>query len=207
MPRPRTVSDEQIFEAASRAVARVGPARLTLADVGKEVGLSPATLLQRFGSKRGLLLAFARSSAGYSQAQFAAIRDAARSPLLAIFETGRCYALMAPSADELLNHLAFLQIDLSDADFYEVALANARESGAEIRRLVADAVAAGEIERDDVAALARLLEVVYGGALLTWAMLREGTAADFMSAQIETALRQRLTTKGKRRLAAWKRGA
>ncbi len=35
-----------------------GPSRFTLADVADAVGLSPATLVQRFGSKRGLLLAF-----------------------------------------------------------------------------------------------------------------------------------------------------
>ena len=40
-----------------RAVAVVGPARLALTDVARETGLAPATLLQRFGSKRGMLLA------------------------------------------------------------------------------------------------------------------------------------------------------
>src|SRR5215831_8245675 len=57
-PRPRTVSDDQIFAATARAVTRLGPTRLTLADVADEVGLSAAALVQRFGSKRGLLLAF-----------------------------------------------------------------------------------------------------------------------------------------------------
>ena len=38
-------------------MSRLGPARLTLAEVAKEAGLSPATLVQRFGSKRGLMLA------------------------------------------------------------------------------------------------------------------------------------------------------
>ena len=56
-PRPRTVPDEQILGAAHRAMSRLGPARWTLAEVAKEAGLSPATLVQRFGSKRGLMLA------------------------------------------------------------------------------------------------------------------------------------------------------
>jgi AcrR family transcriptional regulator len=55
--RPRTVSDEELLEATARAVSRVGPARLTLADVAKEAGVVPATLVQRFGTKRGMLLA------------------------------------------------------------------------------------------------------------------------------------------------------
>ena len=34
---------------------RLGPTQLTLADVAKEAGVVPATLIQRFGTKRGLL--------------------------------------------------------------------------------------------------------------------------------------------------------
>ncbi|MGH2614392.1 MAG: helix-turn-helix domain-containing protein, partial [Thermomicrobiales bacterium] len=61
--RPRTVTDAEILAAAERAIARHGPARLTLAHVAAEVGLTPPTLLQRFGSKRGLLLAVAARGA------------------------------------------------------------------------------------------------------------------------------------------------
>ena len=56
-PRPRTVSDAQILYATQRAMSRLGPTRMTLAAVAKEAGLSAATLVQRFGSKRGLMLA------------------------------------------------------------------------------------------------------------------------------------------------------
>ena len=61
MSRHRTLPDEQVIAAAARVIGRLGPARLTLADVAREAGLAPATLLQRFGSKRGLLLEVARA--------------------------------------------------------------------------------------------------------------------------------------------------
>ena len=60
-PRPRTVSDQAILAATARVIGDLGPAKLTLARVASEVGLAPATLVQRFGSKRGLLLALAES--------------------------------------------------------------------------------------------------------------------------------------------------
>ena len=50
--RPRTHSDDALLDATFRAVGAVGPARLTLADVAREAGVAPATLVQRFGSKR-----------------------------------------------------------------------------------------------------------------------------------------------------------
>jgi AcrR family transcriptional regulator len=51
-PRPRTASDEEILAATHRVISSVGP-RFTLADVAREIGLAPATLIQRFGSKKG----------------------------------------------------------------------------------------------------------------------------------------------------------
>jgi len=60
MGRKKITPDGDVLAATLRVVARVGPGRLTLAAVAKEAGLAPATLLQRFGSKRGLLLAVAQ---------------------------------------------------------------------------------------------------------------------------------------------------
>jgi AcrR family transcriptional regulator len=81
MPRPRTVTDEHILGAAHRAMARLGPGRLTLADIAKEAGLSPATLIQRFGSKRGLMLALWNGALCGVQACFDLLRQAHTSPL------------------------------------------------------------------------------------------------------------------------------
>ena len=59
--RPRTVSDDAVLDATARAVGRVGPARLTLGHVAAEVGLAPATLVQRFAPSAGCC---SRSRAG-----------------------------------------------------------------------------------------------------------------------------------------------
>jgi AcrR family transcriptional regulator len=62
-------------------IGRLGPGRLTLVDVGREIGLSAATPVQRFGSERGLLLAMAKSAADGVEACFDMVRAAHRSPL------------------------------------------------------------------------------------------------------------------------------
>src|SRR5207253_320127 len=56
-PRPRQTSDQQILAATMRVMQRLSPTQLTLAEVAREAGVVPATLIQRFGTKRGLLLA------------------------------------------------------------------------------------------------------------------------------------------------------
>src|SRR5262245_61149963 len=143
-PRPRATSDDAIIGAAARAVSRVGPARLTLAHVAAELGIAPATIVQRFGSKRGLLLALARlgTSAG---AECAALRAAHVSPLAALDAITTCYARMVSTPEELANHLAFLHIDLTDPEFHRLALDNARDVSAEIRAALDAAVAAREL--------------------------------------------------------------
>ena len=51
-PRPRKVTDDEVFLAAERAMSRLGPAELTLADIAGEAGVSAGLLVQRFGSKK-----------------------------------------------------------------------------------------------------------------------------------------------------------
>src|SRR5262249_38682985 len=144
-PRPRTATDAELLEATARAVSRVGPSRLTLADVAAEAGVAPATLVQRFGSKRGLLLALAREGSGAAGESMAGIRAAHTSPLEALRVVADCLTGMAPSPQELANHLAFLCIDLTDADFHRYALEHARSFQAELKALLEAAVGAAEL--------------------------------------------------------------
>lgn len=54
MPRPKTVSDETVLTAALELLAEVGW-NFTLSDLARRVGLSRATLIQRFGDRDSIL--------------------------------------------------------------------------------------------------------------------------------------------------------
>src|SRR5207302_1001980 len=69
-PRPRETSDEEILAATGRAMQNYSPTQLTLAHVAKEAGVVPATLIQRFGTKRNLLLAACRTAPAGVRRQF-----------------------------------------------------------------------------------------------------------------------------------------
>jgi AcrR family transcriptional regulator len=187
-PRPRAASDAQILEATARAVTRLGPARLTLADVAREAGLSPATLVQRFGSKRGLLLALAATAAGSVDDCFAAVRAAHPSPLAALLAAATHMTRFTTTPEEMANHLAFLQIDLSDPDFHRLALDSSRDILAGYRALLDEAVAAGELAPCDTARLARAVGALAGGSLIAWAIHREGTAEAWVREDLATLL-------------------
>src|SRR5262245_6376789 len=135
-PRPRTKDDAAILDAAARIMSRLGPAKFTLATVAGEVGLSAATLVQRFGSKRGLLLALAETSRDSVDACFAAVRATHPSPLDALIAAATEMTKYVQSPEEMANALAFLQTDLSDPAFYAVMLENSRRIDAGYRALL-----------------------------------------------------------------------
>ena len=178
-PRPRTVPDEAILQATATIIGRLGPSRFTLADVGREVGLSPATLVQRFGTKRGLMLALARSSAAFVDDCFAQIRAEHPSPREALLVAATYMAGMVESPESLANHLAFLQIDLSDPEFHALALESHMANQRGYRALIEDAIAAGELMDCDAGHLARTLSSVAGGSLIAWAIERRGNVRDY----------------------------
>ncbi|MBF8187039.1 TetR/AcrR family transcriptional regulator [Nonomuraea sp. K274] len=190
MGRPRTTSDEAILRATGRAIACHGPEGLTLAAVAREAGLSPATLVQRFGSKRGLLLAYAGHAAETVHLPFEQAREHHRSPL-----DGLRAALVALSAgvstpEELAGSLGFLRLDLTDPDFRAYAAGHARRTRDEIAGLLTEAVAAGELTGDvEVPRLARAVQVTYNGTLILWALTGDGPLAAAMRAAVDEALR------------------
>ena len=190
-PRPRETSDADILAAAARAVSRLGPAKLTLAEVAAEARVSAATLVQRFGSKRQLLLALAASASGDLEREFAEIRAAARTPLDAVYGVGDCMAAMAKTPEMLSNGLAFLQIDLVDPDFHRLALAHARKMRVEIKKLLDEAVRSRELRPGGTARLAQAIAGMLSGSLLQWAIERDGTARKRLRADLETLLEAR----------------
>jgi AcrR family transcriptional regulator len=187
-PRPRTVSDDDILAATGRAMSKVPPTRFTLADVAREVGLAPATLVQRFGSKRGLLLALASQSAASMDACFDAVRHAHASPLDALLDAATAMARFSKSPEELANSIAYLQIDLSDPDFHRHILASSRASQRGYRALLDEAVARKELEPCDTERLARAVDALAGGSLIGWAIHRKGKAESWVRKDLETLL-------------------
>jgi AcrR family transcriptional regulator len=198
-PRSRTVTDEAIIAAAAKVIGRVGPGNLTLADVGTAIGLSAATLVQRFGSKRGLLLAMAKSAADSVDACFDTVRAAHRSPLAALVAAATDMTRYLDTPEEVANSLAFLQMDLSDPDFHRLMVINSKKQLEGYRRLLQEAIAAGELVECDTKRLVRAITAVCGGSLIGWAVFRQGSAAAWVRADVDAVLEPyRVRTRARR---------
>jgi AcrR family transcriptional regulator len=187
-PRPRETSDDAILAATARVMQRRSPAELTLADVAKEAGIVPATLIQRFGTKRALLLATVKTAPAGVPLQFAAARAKYASPLEALVELFVDCTGFASTPEAMANGLAYLQIDLTDPDFRAITLAQFKAIREETRKLLDAAVAARELAPCDTTALARLIQQVRGGSMLDWAVFRQGTLARWVRRDLEALL-------------------
>jgi AcrR family transcriptional regulator len=183
--RPRTIGDGELLRAAAVAIGRRGPA-FTLADVGREAGVAAATLVQRFGSKHGLLRALAaEGTAGAVEAMRAA---AAASPAGAPAVVA---ALRAAAADlddprAAANHLAQLGADLADPDLRRAMGDHQRAVLEEVRGLVAGAPGLGRAPSPAVAADA--LVAIWNGTLLAWSLDPVGALGDRIDREAGTLL-------------------
>jgi len=186
MPRPREKTDVALLEGTMRVINRFGPAKMTLADVAGEVGVAPATLVQRFGSKRGLLLAVARQGAATVDRQFAEIRREHDSALAALGAVATCMTAMVETPEALANSFAFLQMDLADPEFHKYALQHGHNMRSEIRTLLESAIEGGELEPCDTRRLARAIHGMLNGSLLTWAIDRDGAVDKRVREDLET---------------------
>jgi AcrR family transcriptional regulator len=194
-PRLRKVEDADVFAAMGRVMRRVGPAELTLRAIAKEAGVTAGALVQRFGSKRELILAHWRQAAAGSGTPPAQAGRTA-SPLQALRETAAQFAGLASSSRAALRHLAYMQSDWSDATLRRQWLRHTRAARAHYEQLVIEAVAQGELRAGtDAQALARMIEVTLCGSFLAWTLHREGSAATRISEDLDATLKPYLTKK------------
>ena len=189
MARPRKVSDDDVYAAAMRAMSRVGPAELTLAQIAEEAGVTPGALVQRFGSKRQLLVTMSGLMSADMSQFFQQMREQHDAPLDVVRAYAECMAAMAPNSAALLRNFAYLQADLADPDIRKHLVAQSQQVQRQLSTLLEEAAARGELSHDtDIGALARNIEALISGALLTWAFHERGTAAAWLRNHVDALL-------------------
>ena len=187
-----------MFAALVRVMHRRSPAELTLREIAAEAGVTAGALVQRFGSKRALLLTHARHAAATGDMGVTVPQPSTSSPLEALRSVTVVHAQLAGSPRAALRNLAYLHNDLADPVLYRHLLRMSRAARAHYGNLVADAVAAGELcASTNVPALARSIEVTLGGSFLNWTIYREGSAAEWLREDLEATLRPYLMRRKK----------
>lgn len=173
MPRPKTLSDEDVLKAAHRLIHERGPEALTFAKLARVCGLSSSTLVQRFKSKAGLMQSTLMHA--WDRLDEKTVRLAARVPKTA---DGAVALLVALSKDyggikSYADGLLILREDLRDPAL--------RARGAKWKALLADAL-------DDCftqvpqapPGIGLLIASQWQGALLWWSFDPQGELESFV---------------------------
>jgi hypothetical protein len=96
----------------------------------------------------------------------------------------------ATSGEELTNSVSLLPMALADSEFREATRDGAVRLRAKIVERLDEAMARCELApHTNTTALAELIEITYHGAMIGWAIHRDGTLIDAMKARFDQLLR------------------
>lgn len=170
------VPDDKVFAAVIDVISAVGPTELTLARIGERAGLTAGALVQRFGSKQGLLAAFAARSIENVEAVFATARHRhPQDPWAAAVEGLITLAAELNDRRAFAHHLGWFALELGDDDLRPFAVAHHQSVQRQLAKLL------GGPGR------ARQLHAVHQGALLLWAL---DDGADDLATYLRRELRR-----------------
>src|SRR5512140_3168276 len=190
-PRPRRLPDSAILDAAVKVVSRTGPERFTLADVGQEVGLSAATLVQRFGSKRLLMLAMLEQMTSIVNGRFTAKLEEGETPLESLYAAALDRADPNHGPEQVANGIAFLLMEINDPEFHAIAISSAQKAVEAYKSRLDDAIEDGDLTDSgiDTLELAETIHSMTLGSLMMWVINREAETKPRTKRDLDTLLR------------------
>lgn len=181
MPRPRTLSDEQLLSMVLDVIQSEGPDAATFAAVSKASGLSGSTLVQRFATKAGML----RAALLYAWDRLDA-------------ETARLADTLPKTTDGAIALLTGLSQDYGDSpasyaegllllreDFRDPVL---RARGGAWGAALISALAERFEGQRQAQTIARLMLSQWQGSLLWWGFSSEGAVSDYVERELRLFL-------------------
>jgi AcrR family transcriptional regulator len=170
MPRKRTIPDEDLLDAALELVREVGPEAVSFGSLARRVDLAASTLVQRFGSKAGLLqAALLRAWAQLEAATDEAIATAPGGPggVVELLVSLSCQYDVHDFADQL----RVLREDLRDPVLRERGQAWFAALSDAVEERLADTPGGAQ-------GLGPLVVSTWQGTLTVWSFARDGPVVD-----------------------------
>ncbi|GAA2806732.1 TetR/AcrR family transcriptional regulator [Crossiella cryophila] len=173
-----------MLTAAAVVLGRSGPA-FTIAEVASQAGVATGTVMQRFGSKHGLLLALSRA---HLAEQLLAMRTAAASaagPLAGVRAAAAVGYELLDNAGQAANNLAQLGVDLADPELREELARGNAAVNEELRVLLSAAALPGAPPPEQAA---RILGALAAGTAVHWSVRPRGRLVDRVLADLDAVL-------------------
>jgi AcrR family transcriptional regulator len=198
MARPKKLSDEQCLERAFEVISREGFESFTLAQVAREVDLSPAALIKRFKTKERLARAARDRKWDANLEQMAAGRPPTSRGLEALFHFVR---LIARSVDSkrLGEHMKLFGLQADDPRSRRKVGAYFQTTRERLTSCLREAGEDGEIQPLDAEQVAFTLEALIQGAIFQFGFLETRGIEAHLRAHVHTFLEPYLVWPDKRK--------
>lgn len=171
MAQKKSIDDQSVLEKALLVISERGPEAFTLADVGKAVGLAPATLMQRFGSKQQLLILAAKQANVKLRQDLAELKkkklpwDQELTYLLSAMPEG------FGSRHDIANSLGVLKLDMVDPELHPIARHLFESLRERIQELIQKGQAVGQLDASvDAKDITWELDALRHGLVIQWCL-------------------------------------
>ncbi|MDQ3402112.1 MAG: TetR/AcrR family transcriptional regulator [Actinomycetota bacterium] len=186
MPRPKTITDQRLLDAAGVVIARGGPG-FTLAQVAEEAGVAVGTVAGRFGSKSGLLRALTVHTTAQVVAGMRAAADTRPDTVDGLVAVAVAAYRNLGDAEAATNNLGQLGVDLLDPDLRTLLGEHYAAMEGELRRAFRAAEPALPGAPPERLA-ARVLLSLATGVAMDWSIRPRGRLADRLREDVEAVL-------------------
>jgi AcrR family transcriptional regulator len=194
VPRTKKVGDSIILKMILEVIAKEGATTFSLEDLSKKTGLSPATLLQRFGSKRNILhkaIELANQDLKNNLTNRSVID---KSPLKEIINVYLELSMPFSNPIDVARGLDILKLDITEKRLNRLTKKYFELRRNKITSLVTLAQKQGEIAFDfHIADLVWNLECLWQGSIMLWALTQKGKLQPWLTNRFSSFLKSLLT--------------
>lgn len=181
MPRPKSISDEAVLDAAARVLFEGGTADFTLSDVASAAGIARATLIQRFENRETILRRVAERQVQATAEYLAGL------PLTRGMEGLRAFlhTIVGSMGDgeDFGVHVQLAWLEAKDPELRRHAAARYALVQAAIEARLPEGI-------EDPQDVALHLHAVICGASMQWVAARQGPLSGYVLRRLEKALQR-----------------
>lgn len=190
MPRKKKTADLVILKMILEVITKIGATEFSLEDLSKKTGLSPATLLQRFGSKKNILYKALELANQELKDNFANRSLVNNSPLQEIMGIYLEFSSSTLTPKDVAGGLDILKLDITEKKLNAITRKYFETRRKKIAALVVLAQEKGEIPEDvDATDLVWNLESLWQGSIMLWALIGDGKLHDWLKKRFTTFLK------------------
>jgi AcrR family transcriptional regulator len=182
------MSDDAIYLAGLQVLMVHGSDGITLGRVAQILGVTPAAVRQRFGSKRGLLVEMSRRRIEQTEQRFTAARAAFSSPLEALQAAFVWELDVIGEPQQIANAFSAYTDNVGDAEMRASFATELAAMERHIGELLGEAVACGELAGPVTPGLVSTVLAAVEGTMLIWAIAPRGDVKERVREAVEVAL-------------------